>query len=162
MQELTNYPTSFKWYLKLGCGITSLAEVQSFPTITINTGFCLRRPKTPIWRFLQSSAKNLEFLPSKFQCKKWPAILPLCVDMWNLAVVWPVWLLCIISQNWQKRTGFCKRRLYAPILSTFGGQVQKIANMFPKSFNAKTDWLSFIFVMIRKTWPWHYWFCCGV
>ena len=47
------------------------------------------------------------------------------------------------------------------ILTIFGGQVQKIGNFYPQRFNAKTDWLFFLFVMICETWPWYYRFGCG-
>ena len=52
--------------------------------------------------FLRSSAKKWEFLPTKIQCKNWLAILSLCNDMWNLAVVLPVWLWCFISKSDKK------------------------------------------------------------
>ena len=47
------------------------------------------------------------------------------------------------------------------ILAIVCGQVQKIGNFYPQRFNAKTDWLFFLFVMICETWPWYYRFGCG-
>ena len=61
-----------------------------------------------------------------------------------------------------KRTGFCQRLPNSPILSIFGGQVRKIVNICHQSFNAKTDRLSFLFVMICETWLGHYPFGCDV
>ena len=98
------------------------------------------------------------FYPQKFQCKN---RLPLCNDMWNLTVVWLVWLWCVTSQKWQKRTGFCQRRPNMQILSIFSGQMRNNDNIFPQSFNAKTDRLSFLFnndmwnlAMVLLIWLW--------
>ena len=61
-----------------------------------------------------------------------------------------------------KRTGFCQRRPSAPILPIFGGHMRKIVNICHQSFNAKTDRLSFLFVMICEASLCYYPFGCGL
>ena len=112
--------------------------------------------------FQRSSAKQCEYFSTKFQCKNWPAILPLNNDIWNLALILMDWLWWLISQKWQKRNVFCQRRSNTPILPIFSGRVQKNVNIFHQNFNAKTDRLSFLFVMICETWHWYYRFGCEV
>ena len=142
--------------------MTGLAVVSNFPKVTRKDWILSVAPKRADFAdFRRSSAKNCEYLSSKFQCKNWPAILPLRNDMWSLAVVLPVWLWCVITQKWQKRTGSCQRRPNALILPIFGGWVRKIVNIFHQSFNAKTDQLSFLFAMICETWLWLNRFGCG-
>ena len=37
----------------------------------------------------------------------------------------------------------------------------KNVNFYPQNFNAKIDWLSFLFVVVCETRPWYYRFCRG-
>ena len=53
------------------------------------------------------------------------------------------------------------QRPKTPILPIFGGQLRKIENFYLQNFNAKTDRLSFLFIMICETWPWYNQFGCG-
>ena len=53
---------------------------------------------------------------------------------------------------WQNSVLFSLLGNYALILPFFGGQVQTIVYFYPLSFNAKTDWLYFLFTMVCKTW----------
>ena len=61
-----------------------------------------------------------------------------------------------------KRTEFWQRGPNMPILSIFGCQVRKNVKFFTQSLNAKTDRLSFLFVMICETWLGHYLFGCDM
>ena len=55
-----------------------------------------------------------------------------------------------------KRTRFCHQRPKTQILPIVGGQLQKNVNLYPQSFNVKTDWLSFLFVLVYETWQWYH------
>ena len=39
--------------------------------------------------------------------------------------------------------------------------IAKNCEFYVQSFNSKTDWLFFLFLMVCKTWRWYYGFCCG-
>ena len=54
-----------------------------------------------------------------------------------------------------KKTGFCHQRPNTPILPIFGDQLLKFLNVYPQSFKAKTDQLSFLFGMVCETWRWY-------
>ena len=162
MQKLTNYPSSLLWYAKLGSGITGLVVARHFSKVTKDWILSSANKNADFANFWRSIAKNCNNLPSKFQCKNWPFILHLWDGMQNLALVLPVWLWCVISQKWQKRTGFCHQRLKTLILPIFSGQLRKIVMFYLPSLNAKTDWLSFLFAMVCQTWWWYYWFSRGI
>ena len=83
------------------------------------TGFCHHRPKTLILPIFRLYWKNCEFLPSKFQCKNWPAIFSLHHGIQILSVILTVWLWHIISLKWQKKNGFCHNRPKMLILPIF-------------------------------------------
>ena len=104
------------------------------------------------------SAKNCEILPSKCIGKNWLAIPSHCDGTWNLAVVLLVWLWCVIFKKWQKGLD---QHSNTPILWIFGSWLRKSVNFYPQSFNEKSNWISFPFVMVCETWPWYYRFGCG-
>ena len=61
-----------------------------------------------------------------------------------------------------KNTGYCHQRPNTPILPIFGWWLRKMVVFSLQSFNAKTDWLSFLFVLVCETWPWYFWFSHGM
>ena len=116
MKKLTSYISSLRWYTKLGGGILGLAVACHFPNVTKGQDFVIRAQKRRFAIFWWSIANNCELLPPKFQCKNWPTIFPLCNAMWKLSVLLPVCLYHVISQKWQKRTGFCHHHPKTQIL----------------------------------------------
>ena len=82
--------------------------------------------------------------------------------MWKLAVVLLAWSWRLISQKWQKDRILSSALKNTLILPIFVARVWKIVNFVPQSFNAKTDQLSLLFVVVCETWPWYYWFNYGV
>ena len=71
------------------------------------------------------------------------------------------WQNPVLSCHFWEITHHCHLRPKMMILTIFGGQVWKIVNICHQSFNAKTDRLSFLFVMISEAWLWYYRFGRG-
>ena len=104
--------------------------------------------------------KIVNFVPQSFNAKtdQLSFLFVLVCETWP----WFTGLLMVCHfPKVTKRTGFCQRRPNTPILPIFSGQMWNNVNIFPQSFNAKTDQLSFLFIMIHETWAWYYWFGCG-
>ena len=147
--------------MKLACGIIGLAVVCNFPKVTKKDWILSAAPKPANFAgFRRSSAKIGNFCPQRCNAKtdqlsflfvtifKFGCGITSLAEMHNFPKVTKKnWILSAVP----KHTDFF----------VLGCQVQKTEILYPQCFNAKTDQLSFLFVMICETWLWYNRFGCG-